>query len=161
MDSNKKNNVLTEEEFLVLHKKYRETKDVKIRNQLVMNFMYIPKATAVQLRGIASGYAQIEDMVNQGVISLIDCIERFDATKGVKFESYAFMRVRGGIIDLVRKQDFVPRRVRSTSKDIANVYNELSNELMREPTQQEIANKMGISVEKLSQYNSEVSNMIT
>lgn len=161
MDSNKKSNVLTEEEFLVLHKKYRETKDVKIRNQLVVNFMYIPKATAVQLRGIASGYAQIEDMVNQGVISLIDCIERFDATKGVKFESYAFMRVRGGIIDLVRKQDFVPRRVRSTSKDIINVYNELSNELMREPTQQEIANKMGISVEKLSQYNSEVSNMIT
>lgn len=160
MDSKNKINVLTEEEFLVLHKKYRETKDTKIRNQLVMNFMYIPKAVAVQLRGIVSGYAQIEDMVNQGVISLIDSIERYDASKGIKFESYAFMRVRGGIIDLVRKQDFVPRRVRSTSKEITNVYNQLSNELMREPTQKEIADRMGISVDKLSQYNTEVSNMI-
>lgn len=112
MELNNKTNNITEDEFLVLHKKYRETKDINIRNQLVMNFMYIPKATAVQLRGIVSGYAQIEDMVNQGVISLIDCIERFDVSRGIKFESYAFMRVRGGIIDLVRKQDFVPRRVR-------------------------------------------------
>ncbi|NLP26069.1 MAG: FliA/WhiG family RNA polymerase sigma factor [Clostridiales bacterium] len=161
MELNNKTNNLTEDEFLVLHKKYRETKDINIRNQLVMNFMYIPKATAVQLRGIVSGYAQIEDMVNQGVISLIDCIERFDVSRGIKFESYAFMRVRGGIIDLVRKQNFVPRRVRSTSKAITETYNQLSNELMREPTQKEIAERMGISVEKLSQYNFESTNAIT
>lgn len=72
---------------------------------MVLNFSYISKSAAMQLRGLTSGYAQIEDMVNQGMITLIDCIDKYDSSKGIKFESYAFMRIRGGIIDLVRKQD--------------------------------------------------------
>ncbi|MGN0620672.1 MAG: sigma-70 family RNA polymerase sigma factor [Porcipelethomonas sp.] len=149
---------LTDEEFMELHAKYKESGDVDLRNRLVMAYSYIARVSAMQLRGIASTSAQIEDMVNQGIITLIDCIDRFDPDKGVKFESYAYMRVRGGIIDMVRKQDWIPRRVRVNAKVISNTFNELCSELRREPTQEELAERMGISVKKLEQYNAEVSN---
>lgn len=151
---------ISENEIDELFKKYRETGDISIRNTLVMNYSYIARSAATQLRGLALGYAQIEDMVNQGVITLIDCIDKFDESKGIKFESYAFMRVRGGIIDLIRKQDWVPRRVRAATKEIANAKSILFNELKREPTETEIADKLKISVDKLRQYNYEAASSV-
>lgn len=151
---------LSEEEFLELHRKYKETGDIALRNKLVMAYAFIAKIAALQLRGSASAQAQVEDMVNQGMIILIDCVDKFDPLKEVKFESYAFMRVRGGIIDLIRKQDWIPRRVRSNAKKINDTYNELSSKLMREPTNDEIAHELGITVEKLEKYNYEISNSV-
>lgn len=149
---------LSEEEFLQLHAKYKESGDITLRNRLVMSYAYISKIAALQLRGSVSSQAQLEDMINQGMIILIDCIDKFDSSKEVKFESYAFMRVRGGIIDLIRKQDWIPRRVRANSKKISDTYNALSSKLMREPTQEEIAAELGITVQKLEKYNCEISN---
>ena len=148
---------LSEEAAATLMSQYRQSGDVRLRNNLVMNYSYIARTAAMQLRGLAAGYAQIEDMVNQGIITLIDCIEKFDGSKGMKFESYAFMRVRGGIIDLVR----IPRRVRTAAKEISNARSELCSELKREPTEDEIAQYLGISVEKLRQYNNEVAGSVT
>ncbi len=158
--SNLDNSKMTDEEFEIIHKQYKETGNISLRNKLVMNFASIPKTAAMQLRGLTASYAQVEDMVNQGMITLIDCIDKFDFSKGIKFEAYAFMRVRGSIIDLVRKQDWVPRRVRMNSKEISSVYNTLCHELQREPTKEEIAEKMNISVNKLDHYNSEISNAV-
>lgn len=158
MNNLSENQKLTDEEFIKLLAEYRESGDVSLRNRLVMEYSHVAQVSAMQLRGIASSTAQIEDMVNQGIIILIDCIERFDPEKGVKFETYAYMRVRGGIIDMVRKQDWIPRRVRVNAKVINNTYNELCSELRREPTQEELAYRMGISVKKLEKYNAEVSN---
>ena len=158
--SNLDNSKMTDEEFEIIHKQYKETGNISLRNKLVMNFASIPNTAAMQLRGLTASYAQVEDMVNQGMITLIDCIDKFDFSKGIKFEAYAFMRVRGSIIDLVRKQDWVPRRVRMNSKEISSVYNSLCHELQREPTKEEIAEKMNISVNKLDHYNSEISNAV-
>ncbi len=149
---------LSEEEFLRLHSKYKESGDIALRNRLVMSFGHIAKIAALQLRGSASSQAQVEDMVNHGMIILIDCIDKFDPSKEVKFESYAFMRVRGGIIDLIRKQDWIPRRVRANSKKINDTYNALCSNLRREPTAEEMAKELDISVEKLEKYNCEISN---
>ncbi|MBR6922948.1 MAG: hypothetical protein IKH50_00210, partial [Oscillospiraceae bacterium] len=71
------------------------------------------------------------------------------------------MRVRGGVIDLVRKQDWIPRRVRNAAKEIANATSELYAELKRQPTEEELAAKLGISVAKLRQYNNEVAGAVT
>lgn len=161
ISENNETSKITDEEFAELHKKYKETGDVKLRNQLVMNYSYIARSAAMQLRGLAAGYAQTEDMVNQGMMTLIDCIDKYDGSKGIKFESYAFMRIRGGIIDLVRKQDWIPRRVRTAAKEIANARSELCNELKREPSEEELAKKLGISVSKLRQYNYEVAGSVT
>lgn len=151
---------LTEEEFLSLFEKYKKTGDINARNKIVLNFSYIPQTVAVQLRGLCQGYAQIDDMVNQGILTLMDSIDKFDADKGIKFEYYAFMRVRGGIIDLVRKQDWIPRRVREMSKRIAEAQMELSNKLMREPTIEELSEFMAIPVEKLEACSSEINNSV-
>lgn len=143
-----------------LMEKYKQTGSVQVRNQLVLYYSYIAKTVAGQMRGVFSNFAQHEDIVNQGILALINCIERFDPDKGIKFESYAFMRVRGAVIDFVRKQDWLPRRVRMTAKHLAQVHDELCNELLREPTPKEIAERMDISLQALSRYYSEISNSV-
>lgn len=151
---------LTDEELIGLHIDYKKSGDISLRNKLVMSYSYIAKISAMQLRNSASVQIQLEDMINQGIITLIDCMDRFDPEKGIKFETYAFMRVKGGIVDFIRKQDWVPRGVRINSKRINDTYNELYTELKREPTSEEIAQKMGISVERLEKYNYDISNSI-
>ncbi len=148
---------LSEEEFLQLHAQYKENGDISIRNRLVMAYGYIAKIAALQMKGSVTAHAQIEDMVNHGMIILIDCIDKYDPTKEAKFETYAFMRVRGGIIDLIRKQDWIPRRVRANAKKLNDTYNELCTKLNRDPTKEELAEVIGISVEKLEKYSYEVS----
>ncbi|MFT3951818.1 MAG: FliA/WhiG family RNA polymerase sigma factor [Oscillospiraceae bacterium] len=151
---------LTDEEFEPLFAAYRTNKDVETRNKLILGYSYIPRTVAAQLRGISQGYAQIEDMVNQGILTLMDCLEKFDPDKGIRFEYYAFMRVRGGVIDLVRKQDWIPRRVREMAKKIAEAQNTLANRFMREPTYEEISEYLDIPVKKLYNYSNEINNSV-
>ncbi len=139
---------------------YLTTRDLEIRNQLVLHYSYIAKTVALQMRGISSNYAQLEDIVNQGIITLIDCIEKFDPCKEVKFESYAFMRIRGSIIDFIRKQDWLPRRVRKTAKDISAAYEKLSSQLMREPNTHELAEYLDISVDVIYKHYGEMTRSV-
>lgn len=150
----------TADEFSARLKDYRTNRSVELRNEIVMHYSYIARAVAVQMRGISLNYAQLEDIVNQGIITLIDCVEKFDPDKGIKFDSYAFMRVRGAIIDFVRKQDWLPRRVRVTAKAICAAHDYLANELMREPSQQELADHLDMPLEKLSRSYGEISNSV-
>lgn len=145
---------------VALMEEYRKTGDIAQRNSLVMHYSYIARTVAAQTYGIYSNYAQADDIVNQGIIALISCVEKFDPGKGIKFESYAFMRVRGAVIDFVRKQDWLPRRVRQTAKEIHATHDALCNELMREPTRQEIADRAGISLKTLDKYYSEATNSV-
>lgn len=139
---------------------YQRTGDIELRNQLVMHYSYIAKTVAAQMRGVTASYAQMEDIVNQGIITLIDCIDKFKPAKGVKFESYAFMRIKCANIDFIRKQDWLPRRVRKAAKDISTAYDELSNQFMREPTTKEIADKLGLSETAVNKHYSEMSNSV-
>lgn len=154
-DFNKKDQVDFDTNELFLE--YNKTKDINLRNQILMKYSYIANVIAVQMRGTTSNFAQVEDMVNQGIITLIDCIERFELDKGVKFETYAFLRLRGSMIDFVRKQDWVPRRIRKISREIKEATDKLSNELMRDPTDEEIANELKISVESLNKNYREIA----
>ena len=140
--------------------RYRETGDIELRNELILRYQYIARTVAQQMRGITSGYAEVEDIVNQGVLTLIDCVERYDPEKEAKFETYAFLRVRGAIIDFVRKQDWRPRRVRKNAKDVAAAYDRLSNELMREPTDKEISKHLGITEKELQRHYVEQSRAL-
>lgn len=139
---------------------YQKSGDLELRNSLVMHYSYIARAVAAQMRGITASYAQMEDIVNQGILTLIDCIEKFQPGKGVKFESYAFMRIKCANIDFVRKQDWLPRRVRKAARDITAAHDELSNKLLREPSSKEIAAHMGISEETVNKHYSEITNSV-
>lgn len=130
---------------------YRRTEDIELRNQILMACLYIPRVVASQLRGVISGSVQEEDLVNQGVITLMECMERYDPSKGAKFETYAFLRVRGAMIDYIRKQDFIPHRMRRLGKEIEQAYAAVANEKMREPEMDELAEYIGIPKERLDE----------
>lgn len=145
---------------IALMEEYKNTGDIELRNQLVMHYSYIARTVAAQMRGITASYAQMEDIVNQGIVTLIDCLEKFEPSKAVKFESYAFMRIKCANIDFVRKQDWLPRRVRKTAKDISAAYDELSNQLMREPSTKELADHLGMPESMVNKHYSEISNAV-
>ena len=151
---------INEIDAIQLMEQYHNTRDTELRNRLVLHYSYIAKTVAAQMRGYTANYAQMEDIVQQGIITLMDCIEKFDVRKGVKFESYAFMRVKNANIDFIRKQDWLPRRVRKTAKDIAQAETELSNQLMREPTVKELAQHLSVPADSLHRHYNEMANSV-
>lgn len=140
---------------------YKATGNVNLRNEIVLKYMDIVRFTAVSLRNTYAKYADSEDVINEGVIALINAVDTFDPQRGVKFETYASLKVRGAIIDFVRKQDWVPRQVRHFSKELDNAYNELYNRLGRTPANSELAEYMEISPERLSKMMADMSGAMT
>lgn len=135
----------TSEELLI---EYKRTKDHRIKQELVLRYVYIVRNIAVQMRGIYLSFSQIDDMINEGVIAIMSAIEKFDVDKKIKFETYVSKRIRGLIIDIARKQDWVPRSVRKNAKDIDDANNALYSSLGRFPNDEEVAAYMHISIEK-------------
>lgn len=129
-----------------LWEKYNETRDVCIRNQILNKYLHIVTINAKRMSGIYKNKAEIEDVVNQGIIALIECIDRYDFRRGVQFESFASIRVRGSIIDYIRKQDWVPRDIRKRFVNMENVYLELQSSLNRQPTDEEVAEHIGVGI---------------
>lgn len=140
---------------------YRETGNINLRNDIVLRYLELVRVIAVSLRNIYSKYASVDDIINEGVIALIGAIDTFDPDKNVKFETYANLKVKGAIIDYVRKQDWVPRQVRRFGKDMEAAYNELYSTLDRRPSNEEIAEHMGITKERLAKGMAEAAGAIT
>ena len=92
-------------------------------------------------------HEDMEDMKQYGYIGLIESIKRFQPEKGVKFESYASIRIQGTILDAKRKDDWVPRSVRSRIKEIKYIHQDLKSKFRREPTAEEMSAEMGITVD--------------
>ncbi len=139
---------------------YLKAPSVSLRNDLVMQYSYIAKTVAAQMRGVTASYAEVEDIVNNGIITLIDCIERFDPQKSGSFEAYAFSRIKCANIDFIRKQDWLPRRVRKTARDITAAYDALANELMRVPSAKELADYLGVEETIIYKHYREISNSV-
>ncbi len=146
---------------LALFEQYRLTKDVGLRNDIVLRYMDVVKYVAISTRGIYCKYAEIDDIVNEGVLALIKAVESYDIQRGVKFETYATIRIKGAIIDFVRKQDWIPRRVRNFGHNLEKAYNDLYSTLDRHPTNQELADHMGIPKEKLLRSMSDLAGATT
>lgn len=138
-----------------LWEQYYATRDIHIRNQIIERYSYLVKIIALKLRGIYQKYGDVDDIVNEGIIVLMDIIEKYDVTKNTKFETYASIRIRGSIIDYVRKQDWIPRKVKSDFKSIKEAEDELSNKLGRAPKDDEIAQYLKMDIKE---YNQIVNN---
>ncbi|MEG0687140.1 MAG: FliA/WhiG family RNA polymerase sigma factor [Hungatella sp.] len=128
--------------------KYKETQDIQIKQELTLRYVPIVKRVAIQMRDVYVSFAQVDDIINEGVLTIMSSIDKFEPNKNVKFESYIAKRIRGLVIDIARKQDWVPRGTRKNAKNIDNVINNLYNEMGRAPTDDEIANAMGIGKEQ-------------
>lgn len=136
---------LTNEELFLY---YKESGDLSVKWPLVLRYTNLVKTIALQVRGVYHSFAQVDDVVNEGLIVLLSAVDKFEPEKGIKFETFASKRIRGAIIDLARKQDWIPRSVRRRSRDIDDASCELFSKLGRMPTDEEMANKLGVTVEK-------------
>jgi RNA polymerase sigma factor for flagellar operon FliA len=98
----------------------------------------------------------MDDLISEGIIGLLDAIDRFNPERGADFTTYATIRIRGAIIDYLRQEDLIPRKVRDYLREIENARVQLEVEKKRTPTQEEIAERLGITLKKLSHYMKKV-----
>ena len=127
---------------------YKRTGDEALKWPLVLRYEGLIKSAALQIRGVYSSFAQVDDIVSEGILTLLSAIDKFDPDKGIKFETYVAKRVRGMVIDMARKQDWLPRNIRQRAKEIDAAVSNLANELGRFPTDQEVAQRLGIPIDK-------------
>ncbi len=136
---------------------YIDTKDPAIKEKLIIEYSHIIKYVAGRLSIYFGSNVEYDDLIGYGVFGLIDAIEKFDISKGVKFETYASLRIRGSIIDSIRELDWVPRSLRQKNKELERTYAEVENELGHSATDQEVANKLQISIDDFYKLLNEVN----
>ena len=130
---------------------YRETKDPSLREKIIMTYAHLVKYVAGRLQIHLGGHVEYDDLISYGIFGLIDAIDRFDMKKGAKFETYASLRIKGSIIDGIRKLDWVPRSLRQKNKQFESACMELEAELGREPTSEELAGRLKITLPELDE----------
>ncbi len=141
-------------------KQYNDTRDSQLKQLLIEKYVYLIKLVAGRLGIYLNQYVDLDDLIGYGALGLIDAIDKFDLTKNVKFETYASLRIRGAILDAIRKLDWVPRTLRKKQKELDKAYTELEFELGRQPEEVEIANYLGVDVSEYNQCLKEV-NIVT
>lgn len=140
---------------------YQQSGDIALRNELVLKCMGLVRSCVLSMRNMYIKYGDADDVINEGVLALMAALDSFDPSKGAKFETYATLRIRGAVIDYIRKQDWIPRNVRKFARALDNANTKLYNLYNRPPTTAELAQSMDISEEKLLRYMAEASCSVT
>jgi RNA polymerase sigma factor FliA len=140
-----------------LWRAYKANRDKPGRDRLILTYAPLVKYVAGRLGAGLPAHVDESDLVSYGLLGLIDAIERYDPDRDVKFETYAIQRIRGAIIDELRSMDWVPRSVRSRARDIERAIGQLEAQLLRPPTDDEIAKKLGVSTDELDESLLEIS----
>lgn len=140
-----------------LWKRYQDTRDSQVRETLILQYSHLIKFIAGRLNIYFGSNVEYDDLVSFGVFGLIDAIDKYDLSKGVKFETYASLRIRGSIIDSIRELDWVPRSLRQKNKELEKAYWEVENELGHSATDTDIANKMKIPMDEFYKLLNEVN----
>lgn len=154
---------MNEEARNKLWQEYDKTKNPAVREKIIIEYAGLVKIVAGKLSMYLGNNVEYDDLVGYGTFGLIDAIDKFVLTKGVKFETYASLRIRGAILDQIRKMDWIPRTVRQKQKRVEQAQAELENELGRPATEQELAMKLEVSEEELTDLLEEtkVANMVS
>ncbi len=118
------------------------------RDQLILEHMPQIKYIAQRISAKLPSHVELNDLVGAGVLGLLDAIEKFDLSRGVKFRTYAELRIKGAILDSLRNLDWAPRSLRKKSKDLERIYKELEQRLGRPATDKEAAEAMKISLDE-------------
>ena len=142
-----------------LWQQYSWTKSIPVRNELIGRYSYLVRCIALKLVGHYQYFSYLDDIVSEGLIALMDAVQKFDLSKNVKFETYASIRIRGAMIDFIRKQDCFPRRLKKMARDISEADEELYRRLGREPTDRELAENHGMDHQGNDQALAEPSSL--
>lgn len=143
--------------------KYEDTKDKEIKNYLIEHYVELVKIVSGRMYNYYGSKIEYDDLLGYGILGLIDSIDKFDMGKNAKFETYAQIRIRGAIIDNIRRLDWVPRSLRKKSRDVQNAIFLLENKLGRSPVNTELAQELNIPLSELEILLSDISafNMVS
>jgi len=142
---------------------YARTRAADIREKLILEYAPLVKLVAGRLSMYLGYNVEYEDLVSYGIFGLIDAIDKFDCTKPVKFETYASLRIRGSILDQIRKMDWIPRTIRQKQKKIDAASKEIEAMYGRNATDEEIAAQLGITDEEYLEWHSQmkITNLVS
>ena len=135
---------------------YARLRTPDLREKLILEYAPLVKVVAGRLSMYLGYNVEYEDLVSYGVFGLIDAIDKFDRGKEVKFETCASLRIRGAILDQIRKMDWIPRTVRQRQKQIDTAMKELEQRNGRPATDAELAAYMGISEDEFQEWQNQV-----
>ena len=143
--------------------KYTKNPTQEMREQIIIEYAPLVKIVAGRLSMYLGGNVEYEDLVSYGVFGLIDAIDKFDTNKDVKFETYASLRIRGSILDQIRKMDWIPRTVRQRQRKIDEAIKSLEARTGKTPTDEMLAEELGVSGEELLSWQSQlkVTNVVS
>lgn len=139
-----------------LLEEYASNKSPELREKIILEYAPLVKLVAGRLSMYLGYNVEYEDLVSYGIFGLIDAIDKFDYLKEIKFETYASLRIRGSILDQIRKMDWIPRTIRQRQKKIEAVIKEIEQEKGRGATDEEIAQRLGISDEEYLDWQSQM-----
>jgi RNA polymerase sigma factor for flagellar operon FliA len=145
------------EDVIELWRTFRRTGDQALRDRLILMYAPIVKYVAGRLGSGLPAHVDEGDLVSYGLLGLISAIERYDPDRDVKFETYAIARIKGSILDELRALDWVPRSVRSRARQIERAMSELEAKLGHAPSDEELAKKVGITVDELEGSLTDIS----
>ena len=135
---------------------YAKSHSSEIREKLILEYAPLVKLVAGRLSMYLGYNVEYDDLVSYGIFGLIDAIDKFDSMKAVKFETYASLRIRGAILDQIRKMDWIPRTIRQKQKKIDAAMKEIESATGRAATDEEIAASLGITEEDYIEWQSQM-----
>ncbi len=146
-----------------LWESYAKTPTAALREQIIIEYAPLVKIVAGRLSMYLGYNVEYDDLVGYGIFGLIDAIDKFDYGKGIKFETYASLRIRGSILDQIRKMDWIPRSLRQKQKKIDIAMTKLEAQFGRPATDEEIAKELEISQDELLDWQGQVNvtNMVS
>lgn len=137
--------------------RFKQSGDPELRNQLVLHYAANVTAAIRSMRSILLSRIPAEDFFNQGILTLMECIDKYDPDRGASFETFSFRAVRGALLNYLRRQNWLPNRVQAARRDILSASERLRQSLMREPSDSELAFELGMTEQKLGQYMGEIA----
>lgn len=139
-----------------LWEEYMKSRSTELREKIILEYAPLVKTVAGRLSMYLGYNVEYDDLVSYGIFGLIDAIDKFDSMKEVKFETYASLRIRGAILDQIRKMDWIPRTIRQKQKKIDAAMKEIELNTGRTATDEEIAASLGISEEDYQGWQSQM-----
>lgn len=141
----------------------KSNQNSEIREKIILEYAPLVKLVAGRLSMYLGYNVEYEDLVSYGIFGLIDAIDKFDYTKAVKFETYASLRIRGAILDQIRKMDWIPRTIRQRQKQIDAVMRQVESEKGRIATDEEITIGLGITNDEYLEWQSKmkITNVVS
>ena len=142
---------------------YARKKTPELQEKIIIEYAGLVKLVAGRLSMYLGYNVEYDDLVGYGTFGLIDAVDKFDHLKGVKFETYASLRIRGAILDQIRKMDWIPRSIRQKQRKIDMAYQNLEQKYGRAARDEELASELEISMEELENWKNQtkVTNIIS